>query len=143
MSPPTAQATEVHRHTIIREGAGPYASREEVQNLADRVTDLQGTIQQHDEHAQHLVAQALATMLEKLPAALEEATERAMRRVMTDKALHTQVGASILDQARDNVHRAGGRWLFSKWAALALLAIAAAQYIGWPAALKALFSLGK
>lgn len=138
----TARAV-VHRHTIIADGDDIYASKEAVSDLADRVTELQGEIQDHDAHAQRLVADALATMLEKLPEALELATERAMRRVMTDKTLHEQIGASVMEQATTNMHRRVGRFIFTKWFALVALVFVVASAIGWPATIKAVLSLGK
>jgi hypothetical protein len=128
------------RRTVITDGDAHFATCDEVQYLADRVTDLQGEIQNHDQHAAQLVAQALATMLEKLPEALEEATERAMRRVATDQTLHKQIGASVLEQAAGNMYWSVGRFIFSKWFAIAALVVVVANAIGWPATIKALLT---
>lgn len=130
------------RQTVI-EGDKAYATQAEVGDLADKVTGLQGAIETHDANAQQLVAQALQTMLAELPAALEAATERAMRRVATDQVLHQQIGASVLEQATGNMHRKVGRFVFSKWFALAALVVVVANAIGWPATIKAMFGLVK
>lgn len=128
--------------TAARDRAEDYLANQ-IARHDQELDGLRENLRQHDEHAQQLVAQALATMLDKLPAALEEATERAMRRVMTDKELHTQVGASVLEQATGNMHRKVGRFIFSRWFALAALVLVIANAIGWPATIKALFGLVK
>lgn len=142
MSPPPNGAG-FNRHTIVTDTDAALASRQDVQDLADKVVGLQAVIEEHDEHAQRVVSQALETMLEQLPAALEAATERAMRRVATDKALHLQIGESVLEQAAGNMHRKIGRLVFSRWFALAALVVVVANAIGWPATIKALFGLAK
>lgn len=129
------------RHTHVTDPDAAYARRDEFHDLADKVTDLQGQLGDHNEHGEQLVANALATVLEALPEALEAATERALRRVAMDPNLHAQIGGSIISQATKRTHEAVGGWLFSKWAALALLVIVIAQYIGWTATIKAIVGL--
>lgn len=140
---PTPNVAGLSHQTIVTDANVALASRDDVQDLADKVVGLQAAIEHHDGHAQSLVAQALQTMLSELPAALEAATERAMRRVATDQALHQQIGASVLQQAAGNMHKKVGRFVFSKWFAIGALVIVVANAIGWPATIKALLALFK
>jgi hypothetical protein len=139
--PPDDKGRGFHQHTSVTDPDAAFASRVELHELSDKVTDLQGALGDHNEHVEQLVNNALQTVLAALPAALEAATERALRRVAMDQGLHAQIGASVLSQATRGMHERVGGWLFSKWAALALLVIVIAQYIGWTATIKALIGL--
>lgn len=107
----------------------------------EELDGLRQGLKEHDGHVQQMVSQALATMLDKLPDALEQATERALRRVATDPQLHAQIGAQVYEKALRSTHQRVGGFVFSRWGALALLVIAAVQYMGPVATIKALIAI--
>lgn len=123
-----------------RDRADDYLA-DQIGRLDDELDGLRQSLKEHDGHVQQMLAQALATMLDKLPEALEQATERALRRVATDPELHAQIGAQVFTKALRSTHERVGGWVFSRWGALALIVLAAVQYMGPAATIKALIAL--
>lgn len=74
---------------------------------------------------------------------MADAVAQGMRQALTDPAVLSAVWLAAMKQGSRGLHERAGRWLFSKWFAIAALVIMAASYIGWPATLKILLGLVK
>lgn len=85
----------------------------------------------------------LTDQMADLTVGMREAVADGMRQALTDPAVLAAVWDAAMTQGQRGLHERAGRWIFSRWSGLALLLYMLAQYIGWPAALKALLGLSK
>lgn len=74
---------------------------------------------------------------------MREAVAAGMREALTDPDVLAAVWTAAMKQGQAGLHQRVGRWVFSKWMAIAVICVTLASYIGWPATLKILVGLVK
>lgn len=104
----------------------------------ERMTALEAKQRVLDVGHRHLVDQ-----MADITVSMRDAVAEGMRQTLTDPEVLAAVWEAAMKQGQRGLHERAGRWLFSRWTGLVVLLMLLAQYIGWPAAVKALLGITK